>query len=656
MDSPMLHRHEPRQRGLTVSAALVAVGLIAAGSLWVQKVSLISHTCQVSEGTPSVPALMGLLLLSGLVIVLRLNPGVARRELLIIYTMMSIGVALSSDNVMRQLFPALTSMRYFAGPENDYALFAEYIPRWLAVADDEAARQFCEGSDGGAIPWGAWALPLLTWGGVFVGYSLCLYCLLALFRKPWADQEHLSFPLVQLAMDLAPGSEHGAGRKHALAQPLFWIGFAGGFVFNAVNIAHAFSPGIPAMGVGYDFGALFTQQPWTGIRPLYLAFRPEIVGLGYLVPLDILLSSWFFYILLRFENFFAQLMGYSIPEFPFEGPQAMGAYLGLMLALVYMARNHLAHVVKAAVGAVAADDAEEAVPYRLAFWAGLGGLAGMVLLCNAAGVGLPISVSYIALSAVAAVVYGRLRAQAGLPISYIVPREETHRSVMALWRSPGRLGPTALKQETNFAVLTVIARMTFPQLAAFEMEGMRQGDLARIRRGDVLGAILIALVVGTAVGYWTHLAAAYEYGNNILDGGTTVGGWRTRQSVIQYDLLQARYTAPVGISIGSTIARIAGIVLVLALVWLRSRFLRFPLNPVGYAIGTAYGYHTWFPIFCVWLAKSLILRLGGARLYRQVTPVFLGLAVGHMLTAGGVWGIVGTFDEDVGRRYLIWFT
>jgi len=655
MDIQASQTTEPRLPGLTARAALVGVVLIVLGALWVQKVSLVSHTCQVSEGTPSVPALMGLLLLSGLVLLLRLRRGPIRQELLVIYAMLSVGISLSGDNVMRQLLPTLTSLRYFAGPENDYALFADQVPPWLAISDDEVARQFCEGSDGGVVPWAAWAKPLAVWGGVFVGYSLCLYCLLSIFRKPWADDEHLAFPLAQLALDLTPGGDKASQGAHTLVQPLFWLGFGLGALFNASNIAHAFSPQLPALGTGFDAGALFTQKPWTGIRPLFLAFRPEIAGLGYMVPVDILFSTWVFYMLLRFENFSAQLVGYSIPDFPFEWAQGHGAYIALAVMVFYTGRHHLKKVFDAAVLGAKADDSEEAVPYRWAFWGATLGLVAMVLLGTLAGVSLKVSLIYIGLSTIAALIYGRIRAQTGLPISYIVPRRDIYQAIYELWPSSGRFGSSALREESNFAVLTVLTRMTFPQSSSFQMESMRTADLGRVRRAHMLGGIALALVVGTLAAYWTHVGSAYEYGNNILDGGTTVGGWRTRQSLIQYERLQSRSMAATGVAVGPTVARVVGVGLALALLWLRARFLRFPLHPLGYAIAANYGYHTWFPIFVVWFAKSLVLRLGGARLYRQITPLFLGLAVGHMLIAGGVWGLVGTIDEDVGRRYLIWF-
>jgi hypothetical protein len=38
----------------------------------------------------------------------------------------------------------------------------------------------------------------------------------------------------------------------------------------------------------------------------------------------------------------------------------------------------------------------------------------------------------------------------------------------------------------------------------------------------------------------------------------------------------------------------------------------------------------WFSIFLGWLAKTLIMRFGGAQSYRKMTPAFLGLAFGDV--------------------------
>lgn len=39
--------------------------------------------------------------------------------------------------------------------------------------------------------------------------------------------------------------------------------------------------------------------------------------------------------------------------------------------------------------------------------------------------------------------------------------------------------------------------------------------------------------------------------------------------------------------------------------------------------------------------KSLIVKIGGARAYRRLVPLFLGIAFGHLFVAGLLWGAFG---------------
>ncbi len=648
----------PRQPAISLRSAIVTLLFLTAGALWVRQVSLISYTCQVAEGTPSVPALTALILLGAVALIFpRLRrAGWLRRESLMVYLVLSLALPMSCANVMRQLFPTITALRYFAQPENNYAEFAEFPPGWMAPTDDEAVRTFYEGSEHGAIPWNAWGAPLAVWAGFFLAYSLSLYCLVALFRKPWVEHERLTFPLVELALQVAPGGTAPHSTRPLLAHSLFWLGFAVSALFNVTNVAHAFSPQVTALGSGYDLGALLTQRPWSGLRPLYLAHRPEIVGLGYLVPTDILLSTWLFYLVLRFETFFAMLFGYTQAGMPYEWPQGFGAYLGLAAFVVYTGRKHLRQVLSAVASpGRPADDREEAVPYRIAFWGFLVGLVLLIGFCTAAGMSVGKAAVYIILSYTMALVYSRVRAQTGVPISYVLPRRDVPLSILDLTPTGRQLSTAQVKEETAFALLTVLNRLTFPHIASFEVEGIRMADQTRIRRTHLFATVLFGIVAGVLIGYATHLTAYYTYGCNVLDGGTTQGGWRTRQALIQYERLQARTSNPTPVNWPPTIARGVGLAITGVLLLLRARFLRFPIHPMGLALASTFGYHTWFPLFLAWLCKVLILRLGGARLYRVASSAFLGLAVGHFVTAGAVWGLTGVFNEDAARRYLVWF-
>jgi len=64
----------------------------------------------------------------------------------------------------------------------------------------------------------------------------------------------------------------------------------------------------------------------------------------------------------------------------------------------------------------------------------------------------------------------------------------------------------------------------------------------------------------------------------------------------------------------------------------------------------------WGPLLAVWLVKVLVLRLGGVRLYRRLVPFFIGIIMGHYITAGLIWGLISAYgSEELFRRYGVWF-
>jgi hypothetical protein len=72
------------------------------------------------------------------------------------------------------------------------------------------------------------------------------------------------------------------------------------------------------------------------------------------------------------------------------------------------------------------------------------------------------------------------------------------------------------------------------------------------------------------------------------------------------------------------------------------RFLGFPFHPAGYALNLTFANDFfWGDMFVAWAIKSLIIRFGGASVYKQALPFFLGLILGDFVT-GAAWSIVGT--------------
>ena len=74
----------------------------------------------------------------------------------------------------------------------------------------------------------------------------------------------------------------------------------------------------------------------------------------------------------------------------------------------------------------------------------------------------------------------------------------------------------------------------------------------------------------------------------------------------------------------------SGMAIVLLLTFLRYNFIWWPLPAVGLALQGMYmARRLVFPVFMVWVYKSLILKFGGVAMYRRGQPFFIGLMVGY---------------------------
>jgi hypothetical protein len=611
--------------------------------------------------------------------------GLSRAESLALYVGLTIIAPISCANIVRQLLPTLTVLHYFATPENRFAEFADHLPPWLAPRDPSLILGFYEGSDTG-VPWAAWALPLLAWAGVIILYTATMLCWVALFREPWTQHERLAFPLVNLAVRLVDTDSEIRNPKSEIRNPplwgswLFWLGFAFPTVFNLLNIAHLFNPNVPATGLSFDPAVFLSERPWSWLLPMPIHFRPEVVGLAYFAPQEACFSVWFFYLVLRFEKFFAEAAGWSVAGMPFDAAQSWGAYGALALFLIYAARRHLRAAARSALGFRISDfgfrisDPEigrtgavgagvsasppaeqEPIPYRLAFLGGLLGTVGLWGFLLAVGVRPAVAGFFTALLLATPLVYSRMRAEMGIPMSYAWPIGDGVRGLYQTFGSRVLAGAGGLRPLVSLSALSVLDRMAVQNFMADGLEAMKAEEVVRARRRDLaVWAVGLGLLIGIIGGYYTHLTAYYAYGNNVIDGGAVQGGYRTWQARYSFEPLTAVASSPSPPDLRHSLFMGVGFAVTALLVVLRSVFLRFPLHPLGFAVAAAYGHVPWFAFLTAWLLKAIIHRLGGAPLRARLAPAFFGLALGHYLVGGALWGILGMFTPKA-KEYIVWF-
>jgi hypothetical protein len=198
------------------------------------------------------------------------------------------------------------------------------------------------------------------------------------------------------------------------------------------------------------------------------------------------------------------------------------------------------------------------------------------------------------------------------------------------------------------------SRGYFQSMMAYQGEGFKIGDLVQLRQRSITWVLVLALVIGLAGAYFIHLECYYKFGNNVLEGGDVSGGYRTMLVKSEYEELASFATSPKPPDTTRSALVGIGFLVTTALVILRSVFLRFPLHPLGYAMVESYGHPLWGPFLLCWVVKTIILRLGGMRLYRRLIPIFLGIVLGHFFAAGIVWGTISIFGE-LYKQYMVHF-
>jgi len=641
----------PEQRassGVTAKALVVSLILLAVSLYWVLHVEMIAHAAQITESVPIVPAIGSLIVLTLLASLLQRLPKLfrlSRADILVVYIFLCVAASMPSVGVVRLLFPNLTALYYFAEPENDFESYQKHVPHWFVPQDREVIRQMYEHADNERVPWRPWIGPLSVWTLFFLAWFLAMLCLMTLFRRQWVERERLTFPIVHMVMDL---SETGGGRLVGgfFRNPIMWVGFGLAAVYNLLNILKAWNPAIPALGREYDLGALFTERPFSAIQPLSLAWRPENIGLGYLVSTEITLSVWVFYLLLRLSNVFAVTAGYQVAGFPFDQEQSTGAYLALGLFVIYVARHSLRQVYRKAIGRLEElDDSGEPVPYRWALIGFVLSVAVMLIFAAKAGMWLWTAALYFGLLLLFALVYARARAEAGAAMVWLFPFYQHKRVIL------NALGSARLSTGKDWGNLTLFSyfmfmtRGYFQSMMAYQIESSKIAGEARINQRSVSVVLVVALLLGLRGAYYMHLGAYYKYGNNVLESGTTEGGYRTFLAKNEFLETAGYAKAPKPPDALRTAMTGIGFAIGALLIVLRTLVLRFPLHPLGFAMVTSYGHPLWGPFLLVWVIKTLVLRIGGMRMYRKLIPAFLGLVIGHFFVAGVIWGSISIHNE-----------
>jgi hypothetical protein len=651
--------------GVTSRTLLLSVVLALAAIAWMHQASLVQTPGQIYApvyllSVPPVPAIFCLLLLVILAPVLprlsRKLKSFSKQEMLLIYMVLVVAVPPVTFGVVSSMLPAASAANYFAAPDNNFQALADSLPKWFTPQNPEIIRTMYEGSPDGTIPWRQWAYPLAMWTGFMALLYFTGLCLVTIFRKQWSENERLRYPLLFIPLSIvekeAPGSH-----TQFFRNPLVWMGIGIVVLHHALNIANAYNPAVMALKDRYGLGAqIFTEHPWTAYRGITFFHRPQVIGLAYFVPLDILFSGWFFFLLQPTLRLIADLFGFTASAgFPHTLPQSAGGYAGMTLILFWVARHEIAKMLRKAFGGDRSiDDSGEPMSHRAALIGALGGMLAIIIWVSAMGANWAHATAYFLMVVGFGLVYARVRAEAGIPTmwGYFGGHVRTLRYFLDVRQiiPQGSL--------SNLAVLTSFDWLTegyFPGQWGYVAENQKLAEDIKIKPRIIVPVMMVAFVLGCVFAYYLILQSYYTYGAMVLHGGTTRGGYAIINAVNAWTQASSMVDTGGAPNREYAIAMISGAALTILLVLGRWRWLRLPFHPLGYISCIQYGYCLWGPFFVVWIIKGLVHRLGGARLYRQLMPFFLGLAFGDLLCGGITWILMALLGPDITAGYMVQF-
>jgi len=559
-------------------------------------------------------------------------------ELVTFFILLSVATCPAGLDTMKTTFATMQGPAVFASEANHWEdLFFDYLPESMMVMDVGALDRLWKGDSSIFDPrnYSVWAGPVFHWWLLMSLLWTAPAGLAVLLRRRWVERERMSFPIVQLPYELSkpdvPGFRHVA----------FWIAIGVVVAINLLNGLHEFFPALPIIAVkigqseSLNLRRLFVAKPWNAVGRFYICLYPFILGLGLLLPAELSLSLWGFYLFWKAEAILVSWLGWTnVREFPFMKEQSFGGYLAILGFSLWAARKHFAGVWRRILtGREGADDTGEPMSYRWAAGIFVASAIAVVwfgtYIKMTPAVAIGFFVQYYAMS----VIVGRIRAEMGLPTHEIERLGPTVMQGNVL--GPGILGVQNLTSLSLFFGFTRGMRnIPFPhQFEGLYLAKQTGGDMRRM-----LFATMAMIPLGLALSFFFTLYLGYQHGL-----GVDWARWMPWSCQEAWRQLSNWLVRDEGVQWGRVWASGLGFGVYFGLMLVRTRWVWWPLHPAGFAISTTwYMAHMWFPMFLAWLIKSLAAHYSGRRAMRAVQAAAFGLILGDVVS-GGLWTLYGLF-------------
>ncbi len=228
-----------------------------------------------------------------------------------------------------------------------------------------------------------------------------------------------------------------------------------------------------------------------------------------------------------------------------------------------------------------------------------------------------VAVAFFLLYFILALAVTRMRAQFGAPV-HDLPNTGAVSILSTI------VGTRALPKQDliGFTLLRWFSYSyrSFPMPA--QMEALKMQDRTADTRAGVVQVLTLAVMLGFVTGLWANLDYNHRLGALAAGGIENVSG--------RFSLLSTWLTAPEGTHWGTVVAVLVGAGIAFFLQTMRLHFVHWPFHPLGFALSPGRQLSVlWMPLFIAWLIKTTVTKYGGHKVYRLLTPFFLGFIIGQ---------------------------
>ncbi|GIW76556.1 MAG: hypothetical protein KatS3mg104_1619 [Phycisphaerae bacterium] len=566
-------------------------------------------------------------------------------ELAIVSLMVMIGSSFPNWGMMKFFIPTLVAPFHIGASDPTYWKVFESLglPDWLfpvpsirqGVGDPIVRRFYTAIPEGDSLSLLPWVKPLLVWGIFMVAMVATLIAIARIVVHQWIINERLPFPLVEVQASLIESPRPGHAFNRLFRSPGLWIGLIGVFLVHSLTTANAYQPLIPTIPLGYDFSGIFADPPLaslpTKVKTAKISFM--VLGATYFIRSRVAFSVFGIFLLVAFSDVLRSSMGIE-PNSAAQADQHLGACVAFILGIFWIGRHHWATVVKNAFGRGKSNQ------YRLTFWIAVLGLVTMLSWLMVVGVQPGMALLTIAFILGAHLVVSRVVAETGIPFyRSSITVSQIYSNLPIQWFT----GRSIFMSNVGMVLGPLTTRdgvMGFATqgLGITQKAGLGQ-SVSQVRW--IGSAVVTAVIIGMPLAAISTLYCHYTYptppvGTIVPQGNYFGAEYIPLRDVANplMDYADGSFSAKVhnpwlNMGLGFAITSILQIGVL--------RFANWPLLPVGFV--TSYGAfvaNAWFSIMVGWLAKVLIVRLGGSGLYSRLLPLFIGMILGEALAAGAL--------------------